>query len=998
MVISRLPILAFLTILPFVARAEDGELALGKNLLGQDCHSVLSKAQTKENNATQTFDVFCGDTQESSGNIFISNLPLAIAGNTQDQIRTAIQLAASDLPSTQAVNLRLLCHPGKWLESGDGEILSSSCTYREGGWQAVTVTALRGDRLIQGDGPPSLFPVLTSFVSNGRTVDDSASANKKLETLMGSTASLYDAGDVQAYRDLVKQARLLDSIGNYADSEQAYRKALDVQKRGGSDNGTAMGDTLMNLAVEISNQGRFDEARELFKTAEPLVQKSLDPIDDSRFVSYLAVDAANRHAYSDTLDLARRATKARRMLVSDDQTSKLGQSQGTLANTAIARAEIVQSRIVEAAVLMRMGDYSNALEAAAEVDDIVQAMPGVPEWWRAESMVLRGEIEGRLGHQQVAEVLVKGGIAIFQKVFANAQPTALAWISLGKVYADGGDYPKAMDAFRQGLAMLQLAHKGVGKISFDAVSAYFKTALEYADHDDAERDKILAGVFAILQDVQKGKESEIVGRSVLRLGGNDPKFASLLRDLQDAQKTRDDMRLSLATAAAKNIEARDPEREAWLAEQYRFYVGKVDRIEKLLQEFPEYSKASKAQSASLLELQSQLRPGEAFVTFAFGDEFGMVFAVSPNRIDAKILPGSTHDLEERIRELRDGVIVKNGRVGIYDLQLAYTLYRQLFGPVSTTLNETTHLIIASSGAVASLPIAALLTDEPNGKNAAWLIRRAAISQVPSATAFLALRKNTKPSTARLPFLGVGNPRFTGSETGSGIGAISNNCRTDGPMPPDLLLALPPLTDTAVEVRSVSKSLGGKSEDVLLGDQATEQGFRNRPLDQYRVLYFATHGLLPAELRCQSEPSLALSPPSSPAKSKAEDGLLEANEIAGLRLDADLVVLSACNTATTTGRFGGETLSSLADVFFYAGSRAVLATHWSVPSASTTKLMTRMFETYAGSPESGYAWALQKAQLEILSDPQTSHPLHWAAFSLIGGTVSANPATIAGALP
>ena len=801
-----------------------------------------------------------------------------------------------------------------------------------------------------------------------------------------------------SYRDFIKQARIQDSTGNYAEAELAYRKALEIQKRAGGENDAAQGDTLMNLAVEVSNQGRFDEARDLFKAAEPLVQKSLDFIDDSRFVSYLAVDAANRHSYVEARDLARRATAARRAMVDSDAGVNVGQNRQAFTNASLARSEIVQSRLLEGAMSLRLGDIGDAAEAASEALDITQSTPGVPGWWRAEAQVLMGEVEGRLGHRQKAEVLVKDGIAIYRRLFADAQPTALAWISLGRVYADGGDYPKAMEAFRQGLSLLRSGRGAAGKISFDAVSAYFKTAMEMADHDEAGRDAIMGELFGVLQDVQKGKESEIVGRSVLRLGEKNPQFVTMLRDLQDAEKVRDDMRLSLASEASKTTEARDPEREAWLAEQYRYHAGKAERIERTLQGFPEFFRATRSQSASLTEIQSHLRPNEAFITFAFGEEFGLVFAVTMDTVATRILPQSTRELAESIRELREGIIVRSGRVGRYDTALAHQLYRQLLGPVAATLVSTKHLIVASSGAVASLPMAALVTEEPKGQDTAWLIRRTAISQVPSATAFLALRTNTTTSTARLPFIGVGNPRFTGSETGAGLKAISNSCRSDGPMPADLLTALPPLPDTAAEVQNVAKALGGKNDDILLGDQATERSFRSHQLDQYRVLYFATHGLLPAELRCQSEPALALSPPSSPAQSKAEDGLLEANEIAGLRLDADLVVLSACNTATTTGRFGGETLSSLADVFFYAGSRAVLATHWSVPSASTTRLMTRMFETYAGAPSGGYATSLRQAQLELLSDPQTSHPLHWAGFSLIGGTVSAKQPAIAGANP
>jgi len=151
-----------------------------------------------------------------------------------------------------------------------------------------------------------------------------------------------------------------------------------------------------------------------------------------------------------------------------------------------------------------------------------------------------------------------------------------------------------------------------------------------------------------------------------------------------------------------------------------------------------------------------------------------------------------------------------------------------------------------------------------------------------------------------------------------------------------------------------------------------------------VLYFATHGLLPGELHCQAEPGLVLSPPPGPPSNIASDGLLRASEIAGLKLNADLVVLSACNTAAAGGTsLGGGALEGLADSFFAAGARAVLASHWEVPSAATQKLMTSVFAAYARDPSRDLAEALRQAQLGLIAQPATANPFDWAAFTLIG---------------
>ena len=203
------------------------------------------------------------------------------------------------------------------------------------------------------------------------------------------------------------------------------------------------------------------------------------------------------------------------------------------------------------------------------------------------------------------------------------------------------------------------------------------------------------------------------------------------------------------------------------------------------------------------------------------------------------------------------------------------------------------------------------------------------------------------------------------------------------MPAELLRALASLPDTASEVRNVARVLRAADDSLFLGARANEANLRGQDLSRYRVLYMATHGLLPGELKCQGEPGLVLTPPSAVAQSRAEDGLLEASEVAGLTLNADLVVLSACNTASGGSRFGGESLSGLSEAFFYAGARNMLISHWQVPSAATAELMSSLFAslgpTMAGSP----ADALRTAQLSMMNKAATAHPFFWAAFVVMG---------------
>jgi CHAT domain-containing protein len=183
------------------------------------------------------------------------------------------------------------------------------------------------------------------------------------------------------------------------------------------------------------------------------------------------------------------------------------------------------------------------------------------------------------------------------------------------------------------------------------------------------------------------------------------------------------------------------------------------------------------------------------------------------------------------------------------------------------------------------------------------------------------------------------------------------------------------------VQTVASRIGGGNDTILLGGQATEANLRAQALDQYAVVYFATHGILPGEMHCEGEPALALSPPASTAGSTNSDGILAASEIAQLRLNADLVVLSACNTASSADGMGGGALEGLSDAFFAAGARAVLASHWEVPSSATVTLMTGVFDR--SNRARGLAEALRQSQLALIENDSTAHPFNWAAFTLIG---------------
>jgi CHAT domain-containing protein len=207
-----------------------------------------------------------------------------------------------------------------------------------------------------------------------------------------------------------------------------------------------------------------------------------------------------------------------------------------------------------------------------------------------------------------------------------------------------------------------------------------------------------------------------------------------------------------------------------------------------------------------------------------------------------------------------------------------------------------------------------------------------------------------------------------------------------------LAMLPRLPDTADELKSIALALrADASKVVYLGKQADEQTAKTIDLSRFKVVAFATHGLVPGELNGLTQPALALSSPD--VTGAGGDGLLTLDEILGLKLDADWVVLSACNTGAGAGA-GAEAASGLGRAFFYAGTRALLVTNWSVNSLSARELVTDLFKRQADDPKLGRGEALRQAMMALVDGPgyigadgktefAYAHPLFWAPYSIIG---------------
>lgn len=977
------------------ARAAQPELSgppLGQNLGGEMCRA--SNAVTDARSA----DIFCGDSQQSVGKLQAFTLGVNLPSDLAAR-RNIIFARAKAIGEGLAVSEQLSCAAGQFL-SETGEKVLFLCTMQSNSWPRIMLVSGAGRTIFQAEGLPGMLSVLGTAVAlaSGGRLDPAeiAAGQNLLAAKVPAAVFQSSASDFSRYAQFIELARIYSSGNDFAAAENALRGALDINAQLFGGDSLPAGLALMELALQVSNQGRFDEAAGLFRRAAPIVDTSASPDARARLNSYLALDAANQRQFDKALAFARQATVDRRTGV-DGTTTTGGQTAGLTGLPTISSGELAHSLRIEAEMALKLGDVAGAQAAAEEALWIISLEPGLALWWRPDVLSLIGEVNEGQGRIPQAEKNFLDTINLRQRLFGDSPPVVLSELRIGRFYADQQLYTPALEHFETAMKILEKNPIARSRVVPDQLIPFIAAAA-LAPADQQQRAARDAEIFRATQLVNSDLADQAIAHASVRVAAVNPMLSALVRETQDAERTRDRARIDIAAEFAKPDDERNAAREAQLTQDLRTASVQADELgARLLQTFPGYANLANPGPAELSAVQRQLGDKEALVSFVIGFQGSYGLLVTKNGLKVTHLNVTAQSLSADIAALRSAFVPQLGTLPAFSLGSAHALYAQLLEPFATELAGIDHLVVAPGPVLTNLPFSLLVSVMPSGTtgyaDAAWLIRRMAVSQVPTPRAFLSLRQaDAVRVAAPRPFLGLGNPSLTGGTAdNSALEALSLSCRDARPASAALLRSLPPLPDTADEVNTVARILGSDRDAVMLGANAGEAALRARPLDQYRVLYFATHGLLPGELHCQAEPGLVLSPPATDAASTDGDGLLETSEVAGLKLNADLVVLSACNTAAAgEGRFGGEALEGLADAFFNAGARAVLATNWEVPSAATTKLMTDTFQRYSQDRMRGLADALRQSQLDLLKSPETAHPFNWAAFTLIGAGEGAGP--------
>jgi CHAT domain-containing protein len=967
---------------PFVSVGD--ELAVGKNRTGEACRLKLVGIRT--DTGFRRFNLFCEGWTQPSGDIWSFNVAKGYAldklltdsvweKNFSQRVGGCGAIEATTLGSGTPAALR-------------------ECRRQDGGWRALVVGVIIGRRGYGLETFPTNLPLLEASVEMlegkrppaevAKAAGSLSAAIRRAEAMVDASGKLTGVGDVGARAFFFRVGTLRNWAGDYPGSETAFRRALEIEERTGGPDQPASGRTLAEIALQVGYQGgRFEEAEQLYNRAEPLVQKSLAWADRPFYLAYRANTERVRGRPTVALPLAEEAVRLR-----DQREVRVGNEPPGLAHALVSLGRVQLN-------LKRLDEAERSVSRSL---DIVQR-PGQDAdfraWWTGESHAWLGRIHVEQKRYADARKQFEAALERRRLLFGDSVTAADAYRDLGQLSRIEGNMPAALQAFRKESEIYAVDPVARSRVRPQWLVPYMDALFEAAAGDSVQRDALHAEAFAAAQLPREDDTARAITNMAARLDTADPALRAVAREYQEALRGRDTARRELALMTLLPADKREPEREADLAKELQAAEAQVASREGRLQaEFPRYAGLVAARPLALKELGGLLRPGEALLSILTTRNATYVFLVRDGKVHAHRAAMGAAALDKSVRDLRKGLDLADGQLRDFDVVAAHKLYADLIGPVSTPLRGATHLIVVPSGALLSLPLGLLVTkpvlppqlaaapEKRDYRPVSWLGTQVPISVLPSMGSLKSLRAVAGRSKAAQPFIGFGDPAFAGApgDTRS-LAALGKLCRDGAGVDVELVRGLPRLRESAGELRQIAQTLKAPESDVILGAQATEKRVRSTDLSQYRVVAFATHGLLPGELKCKGEPALALTPPATATAD--EDGLLDAGEVAQLKLDADWVVLSACNTAAPDGGLGGQSLSGLARAFFYAGARSLLVSHWAVASQPTVVLTTSLFEAYTRDAALGRAAALRAAQAKLLADQATSHPALWAPFVLVG---------------
>ena len=821
-----------------------------------------------------------------------------------------------------------------------------------------------------------------------------------------------------------------NNAGSFAEASEFFDLLVE-RNRQGSPGFNRSAEYLVNQALQQSNLGNFAEADALFTRAGAALDRS-DPVVLRLDRNFRAMHELNRRRPQAALT-ALETTRTVDLSGLDRERVAVGFIDVPLSqklngdDTGLGSLSKVEARLTpeeRSAILDAQGDYLKGAalrslrrddEARTALADAVRRLDAVRQgqvkssgWLKAGVATERAIIEERGGQADAARASLTAAAALFGTEFPNSAAYLVAQARLAALLARQGDADGATRLYRD-IIKASPGTPGAGQAVRALVGPYFALLVDSSKKGNAGAAGDFFDASQILVRPGVAQTQAVLARE---LSGGSDAAASLFR--QSVTLSRDIVRADseIAILAAKTVPEADDDAKAQALRQRREALGR-DQTAVLakLSDFPRYRSVTN-DVVTLADLQSKLRPGEAYYKLVLvGDDAYALFVAASG--DASILRvgASSSELGTIVSGLRDTIVkFENGRPATYpfDALAARRLYLALFGPIDAAIPAVRHLVFEPDGALLQLPVNLLITDDeglavyekrladPAGdafdmRGIAWLGRTRIVSTAVSPRSFLDVRA-LAPSRGSRAYLGLGQNARPEAIAGL-VTAPRDQCEW-------------PLSEwrnpiSPVELTIGASLIGRGSAEVTTGEKFTDTALMGRAdLRDFRVIHFATHGLVTAPRpECPARPALLTS-----FGQAGSDGLLSFREIFDLSLDADTIILSACDTAGTataaatrdagvaTG--GNFALDGLVRAFVGAGARAVIASHWPVPDNydATKTLITGLF-TDAGGQSVGEA--LRASQVRLMDALDTSHPYYWSGFAIVGD--AAKPLAGAGAV-
>jgi CHAT domain-containing protein/Tfp pilus assembly protein PilF len=741
-------------------------------------------------------------------------------------------------------------------------------------------------------------------------------------------------------QSLSNLGRLYENQERYADAEPLYKRSLAIYEKALGPDHPYVAASLNNLALLYKNQGRYADAEPLYKRSLAIVEKALGPDhpDFATSLNNLAALYDNQGRYADAEPLYKRSLAIREKALGPDH------------------PDVAQSLNNLAFLYDNQGRYADA------------------------------------------EPLYKRSLAIREKALGpDHSDVAASLHNLAHLYYNQGRYADALPFVRI-TAQRGFLHKPIylnvltGAVTKSLVSKF-----------DALHES-----YRVIQQASSSAASNAINQLSVRFAAGNDQLAQLVRKDQDLASESERLDKSLIEAVSREPSKRIAAEEEQKKARLQLIVTERTQIQAtLVQRFPDFATLSKPQPISVEDTQKLLADDEALVVLDFADSSyaWVITRTSSDWIDLRV---SGKEVEQLVKKLRLSLTDNTGAP--FEVEASYKLYQSTFGVFHDTIAAKKRLSVVTNGAMTSIPLQLLVTHNPTGKglkDVDWLVRNYAITVWPSVASLKTLRGKANTSSAKKPMIAFADPVFSkmarkGAAQLVAMRGLASFVRGTQIDISSLAENLPQLPGTRIEVQAIAKALQVDSSDIHLGLAATETAVKNAKLDQYHIVYFATHGLVAGDLEKfaegKIEPALVLSIPAEP--NDFDDGLLTASEIAQLKLNADWVVLSACNTAAEN-KPGAEALSGLARAFFYAGARSLIVSHWEVDDQVTANLMTKIFLLMKNNPKLSHGEALQQAMLAIIEsagsgsresrglaqseaqEDASFHPRLWAPFVIVG---------------